>query len=169
MTTIDSSDMRKLEEALRLITDVRENLRDYGAALPEDGGWTDPRMREKAAQRKEQDLAVIAVNKVLAVIREATPVVMAVWERLGEPQAPARTLVTWEDSRYTGWRGSAGGTEMFIISWRTARDDPAWSMTSMFPGIYGHWKSDDPERLKAIAEEKLAAWLARVNGDAGAR
>ena len=81
-----------------------------------------------------------------------------------------KPLITWERSRYAGYRGTAGGIELFSINWHTRREEPKYFLNSVLPGVgvpWPDWKDDDEEKLMAVAEKVLAAWLARVSGNAG--
>jgi hypothetical protein len=169
MTTIDSEAMRKLEEALSLLTDVREALKGYEADLPQYGGWADPRGFEKTEKRAKAADAVDAINATLSNFRTAARQVTAIWEALGKPEAGASTLITWTHGRFSSFRGTAGGVELFSINWHTRNEDPNYFLNSVLPGVSmsrPEWKDDDEQHLMAVAEKLLTAWLAKVSGGA---
>jgi hypothetical protein len=163
---IDNETLRKIEQARDLLTEVREALKDYGARIPASSGWADPKLSEKLEQVGEQQSAVHSVNQVLKEVPLALADVKTIWERLGKPEAPARTHITWKDGPFASIRGIVGGVEVLTISWHTRREDPDYFLRSDLPGIETtQARDDDPERLKAIAEERYAAWLARMSGN----
>lgn len=76
-------------------------------------------------------------------------------------------LIAWAQGKYNGYEGSAGDIRLFSITWKTQRGDPDWLMRTDLPGMqHKSWKSDDADGLKADAEKVLAAWMARVSGNA---
>jgi len=163
--TINDETLRKIGQARDLLTEVREALKDYGASIPAAAGWADPELSEKREQVGEQQSAVHAVNQVLRVVPLALAEVKAIWERLGKPEAPARPRITWKNGSFASICGTVGGIEVFTINWHTHREDPDYFLRSDLPGIEtAQARDDDPERLKAIAEERYAAWLARMSG-----
>lgn len=160
--------LQRIEQARDLLTDVCEALDEYGASIPGDRGWADPELSEKQEQRAEQQSAVHAVEQVLWVIPLVLVEVTAIWEqRLGKPEAPPKPLITWADGQFASIRGTVGGVEVFTINWHTSREDPRYFLRSDLPGIEtAQARDDDAEKLKAIAGERYAAWLARMSGGA---
>jgi hypothetical protein len=77
-----------------------------------------------------------------------------------------KPLITWALGSYSTEHGSAGEVPLFTIAWKTIRSRPDWSMRTVLPDMTGYtWKSNSKDELKAKAEEALAQWLARVQGE----
>ncbi|MCW2929884.1 MAG: hypothetical protein JWM19_846 [Actinomycetia bacterium] len=94
---ISDETLRKIEQARDLLTEVREELKEYGASMPQSGGWADPRLFEIREQVSEQQSAVGAVNHALSAVPLALVEVKAIWERLGKPEAAIPPPVDEED------------------------------------------------------------------------
>lgn len=167
MTTIDSETLRKISQACMLLADAQMDLEEYGASIPATSGWADPQMFEKQEQRDQQRAAMEGILHALGTIPQALVKITAIWERLGKPEAAAKPLLTWAPTPYSGYRGTAGGVEVFTIHWHIRQEDPRHVMRGELPGLgVRDEKDDDPEKLKALAEKQFAAWLARVSGGA---
>lgn len=162
MTTIDSETLRKISQACMLLADAQADLEAYGASIPPDGGWADPKLFEKQERRERQRAAMEGILHALGTIPQALVKITAIWEALGSPEAEPATLITWGEARFGGFRGTAGGVELFTIYWHTRETDPKYALRPVLPGMTGEDKDDDVEVLKATAERRLAAWLAKV-------
>ena len=162
---ITDDTVQRAERARALLGEVREALKAYAqAGIPRSGGRADPRLFEIREQVEQQQAAVRAVNKALEALPEALVLLGAIWERLGRPEAPAPTLVTWEAGRFAGHTGTAGGVKVLTISWHTRNEDPDYLLRGELPGLYVEVKGDDLDDLKARGEQEFASWLARVQG-----
>lgn len=75
------------------------------------------------------------------------------------------SLLTWKSGPYSTHSATAAdGTELFIVSWKSQREQPNWLMRSRLPGLGGEWKHDDLAVLQRRADALLATWLAKVIG-----
>jgi hypothetical protein len=75
-----------------------------------------------------------------------------------------RTLLTWTGERL-GREGKAGGVRLFTYTYDSGKTHPGepWVMWSELPGHVGRkWRSGSEIGLQELADDILAAWLARV-------
>lgn len=161
---ITNETVRKVRQAHDLLAEAREDLKAYGDELPGYGGLTDPHGFEKGERRARQGDAIDAVNATLSNLRTAMPLIAAIWERLGKPQAQQAPRITWMRGQYADHRGAVGGVEAFAIHWHTYREDPNYFTESRLPGLRLAEKHDDLDVLKAACEAAFSAWLARMGG-----
>lgn len=73
--------------------------------------------------------------------------------------------IDWTEGHHTSRNGRVGPLYLFVISWRSARDDPNWVMRCALPGLEGkRWKDDDENVLRGQAVKVLQDWLQQVFG-----
>lgn len=74
------------------------------------------------------------------------------------------SLLTWKRGLHTHSATAADGTELFVITWRSRREEPSWQMRCRLPGLSGEWKHDDMDELQRQADVILATWLGKITG-----
>lgn len=80
-------------------------------------------------------------------------------------EPPSTGRLTWERSTWSGYRGKAGGIELFALHWKTRRESKNYTLKCELPGYMQlSDEHDDAEVLQRQAEKYLATWLAKVNG-----
>jgi hypothetical protein len=78
--------------------------------------------------------------------------------------------IVWSTGRHTSRIGQVGSLPLFVISWRSVREDPNWVMSCSLPGLEGkRWKDDDENALGERATGVLEDWLRQVFGILPAR
>jgi hypothetical protein len=73
--------------------------------------------------------------------------------------------IVWSEGHHTTRNGRVGPLYLFVIAWKSTRDDPNWVMSCALPGVEGErWKDDDENVLRERAQKVLDDWLHRVFG-----
>jgi hypothetical protein len=76
-------------------------------------------------------------------------------------------LLTWKDTSRHGasFAGLADDVRLFAYTYDSHKSYPGrpWVMSTDLPGLSGkRWRAPDEATLRAMAEQVLAGWLARV-------
>lgn len=71
--------------------------------------------------------------------------------------------ITWKSGQYSSTNGSVGRLALFTISYKTRREDPNYTLSTILEGFKSReWKNDDEGALKAKAEQVLEAFVAEL-------